>query len=68
MNNVRFKSLHVWHSNRRFTARFDTSIGEIETEIELPREFVKEIESKSIDGFMVMLKERSKKNDRIKYE
>lgn len=58
MNNVRFMNLHVWHSNRRFTARFFTAIGEIETKIELPPEFVKEIESKAIDAFMVMLKEK----------
>ena len=58
MNNVRFMNLHIWHSDRRFTAHFFTAIGEIKTEIELPREFVKEIESKAIDAFMVMLKEK----------
>lgn len=58
MNNVRFRNLHIWHSERKFTAHFYTPIGEIETKIELPREFVKEIESKAIDAFMEMLKEK----------
>lgn len=58
MNNVRFKCLHVWYSSRIFSAHFFTPLGVIETKIELPREFVKEIESKAIDAFMEMLKEK----------
>ena len=58
MNNVRFYSLSIYSGYSEFTARFVTSIGEIKTEIELPREFVKEIESKAIDAFMEMLKKK----------
>ena len=60
MNDIKMRSMHVWNSDREFTTTFITPIGEVKTSVELPSEFVKEINEKAIEAFRLKLAQQKK--------
>lgn len=60
MNDIKMRSMHVWNSDREFTTTFITPIGEVKTSVELPSEFVKEINDKAIEAFRLKLAQQKR--------
>ena len=54
-------AIHIYKDEKKQTATFKMDIGELETEIELPNVFIKEIEEKALNE----LRKKIFKNDEL---
>lgn len=58
MEGLSMYCVHIYTGSSTMTTTIFTPLGELRTEVELPRQFIKEIEDKVLQAFVLQVKNR----------